>query len=244
MENHANSSRFFPSPGGVHVVCVFSREMSSSSNLMMSSRRLFPFFMLLFLIAPTGGCAAHHHTAPSPQQFAFADKIHIPGISDAGKVNEFLYRGTQPNEEGVEQLKELGIDTIVNLRGERHDTMERERKHAESLGMRFVNIPGNGWSPPQDEQIAQFFSLVGERPRRRIFVHCWLGSDRSGVFLATYRMALDGWTPEQALQEMRSFHFKGFWHPAMKAYIRDFPARLAHSPALASFRQTGLTKKK
>ncbi len=230
--------------GGVHVRCVCMRRMSSASRLTMFSRKFFPPFLLLVLMAATAGCAAHHTTVTSSQQIALAEKINISGISDAGKVNEFLYRGTQPKEAGVEQLKELGIDTIVDLRGERHDTMERERKQAESLGMRFVNIPGNGWSPPQDEQIAQFFSLVRERPRRKIFVHCWLGSDRTGVFIATYRIAFDAWTPEQALQEMRSFHFKGFWHPAMKVYIRGFPARLAHSPALASFRQTGLTKKK
>jgi tyrosine-protein phosphatase SIW14 len=218
-------------------------RFSSVSRLTIFSRRFLLSLFLLFLMAGTAGCAAHHTTATS-RQIAFAKKIHISGISDAGKINEFLYRGTQPKEAGVEQLRELGIDTIIDLRGENYDKMERERKHAESVGMRFVNIPGNGWSPPRDEQIAQFFSLVRERPRRRIFVHCWLGSDRSGVFLATYRMAFDGWTPEEALQEMRSFHFKGFWHPAMKAYIRDFPARLAHSPAMASFRQTGLTKKK
>jgi protein tyrosine phosphatase (PTP) superfamily phosphohydrolase (DUF442 family) len=196
--------------------------------------RILGDLLMLFLTASTTGCAAHHNTAPSPQQIAFAGKIHIPGISNAGDVNEFLYRGTQPNEEGVEQLKKRGIDTIVDLRGERHDVIEKERRQAESLGMRFVNIPGNGWSAPRDEQIAQFFSVVRERPRRRIFVHCWLGGDRTGVFIATYRIAFDGWTPEQALQEMRSFHFKGLWHPAMKAYIQGFPARLAHSRALAS----------
>src|SRR2546428_9783273 len=101
--------------GGAHVPCVFSRRMSSASNLIMSSCRLLPFFLLVFLTAHTTGCAAHHNTTPSPQQFAFAEKIHISGISDAGKVNEFLYRGTQPKEEGVEQLKQLGIDTIVDL---------------------------------------------------------------------------------------------------------------------------------
>ena len=108
--------------------------------------------------------------------------------------------------------------------------------------MDLVSIPGNGWSPPRDEQIAKFFSLIREKPRRRIFVHCWLGSDRSGVFIALYRMAFDGWTPEQALSEMRAFHFKSFWHPAMKAYIRNFPARLARSPALKSFRNAGLER--
>jgi tyrosine-protein phosphatase SIW14 len=211
---------------------------------MMPARRLFPFLLGLFLTVLNAGWAFRHNPSPSPQQFAFAEKIQIPGISNVGKVNEFLYRGTQPNEEGVEQLKKLGVDTIVDLRDERRDTMEKERKHAESLGMRVVNIPGNGWTPPQDEQIAQFFSLFQERPRRRIFVHCWLGGDRTGVFIATYRIALNGWTPKRALQEMHTFHFKAFWHPAMKAYIRDFPVRLAHSPALASFRQTALTKKK
>ena len=185
-------------------------------------------------------CAARHNRAPLPQP-TIAQNVQIPGISDFGKVNDFLYRGGQPDQQGLEQLKKLGIDTIIDLRGERRSAMEKEHKAAASLGMRLVNIPGNGWSPPRDEQVAQFFSLIREQPRRRIFVHCWFGGDRSGVFIALYRIAFDGWTPEQALREMRAFHFKGFWHPAMKAYIRDFPARLARSPALAPFREVGST---
>ena len=186
------------------------------------------------------GCAARNSSFFTPHQ-PFAEKLHVSGISDVGKVNDFLYRGTQPNEEGVEQLKKLGIETIVDLRGERRGTMERERTQAESLGMRLVNIPGNGWSPPTDEQMAQFFSVIRETPRRRIFVHCWLGGDRSGVFLGAYRIAFQEWTPELALEEMRAFHFKGFLHPAMKAYIRGFPDRLAHSPVLAPFRNPNQT---
>ncbi|HKE08610.1 MAG TPA: tyrosine-protein phosphatase [Candidatus Acidoferrum sp.] len=172
----------------------------------------------------------------SPQP-AFAEKIHISGMSDAGKVNDFLYRGTQPNSEGVEALHKLGVDTIVDLRGEFRGTMETERKRAESCGMHLVSIPGNGWSPPTDKQMAQFFSLIRERPRRKIFIHCWLGGDRTGVFIAAYRITFEGWTPEQAMQEMQAFHFKSFWHPAMKAYVRSFPDRLEHSPALAAFRK-------
>src|SRR5512142_1024873 len=146
------------------------------------------FLSLLLLAFAVAGCAGRR-PAPSTPQFAFAEKFELPGVSDTGKVNEFLYRGTQPNHEGIEQLKKLGITTIVDLRGERRGLMEEERRHAESLGMRLVSIPGNGWSPPQDEQIAQFLSLFRQRPRQKVFVHCWLGSDRSGVFIATYRMA-------------------------------------------------------
>ena len=54
----------------------------------------------------------------------------VPGIKDFGRVNEYLYRGAQPKEEGIEELKKLGIDTIVDLHGERHGLMEKERAHA------------------------------------------------------------------------------------------------------------------
>ncbi len=102
--------------------------------------------------------------------------------------------------------------------------------------MQFVLIPGNGWTPPTDEQMAQFFAIIAQQPEHTIFIHCWLGGDRTGVFLAAYRIAFEHWTPEQALQEMHQFHFKSFWHPAMRAYVRKFPERLATSPALAPYR--------
>ena len=63
---------------------------------------------------------------------------------------------------------------------ERHGLMEKERAHAESLGMHLVNIPGYGWASPSDKEMAQFvFALVDEQPKNaRYFVHCWLGGDR------------------------------------------------------------------
>jgi protein tyrosine/serine phosphatase len=195
------------------------------------------FAFAVFVGVVLCGCAAQRNTASAPgPQPAFAEKIQIAGVSDAGKVNDYLYRGTQPHNEGLESLKRLGVDTIVDLRGERRGTEEKETRNAAILGIHVVNIPGNGWSPPTDEQMAQFLALVREKPRHKIYIHCWLGSDRSGVFIAAYRMAFEGWTPERALAEMYYFHFKGFWHPAMKAYVRGFPGRLAQSSALAPFR--------
>lgn len=208
----------------------------------MELRKFLSLFCALFAVS-VAGCAARRNAALSSPEPAFAEQVRIPGISNAGKVNPFLYRGTQPKPEGIEQLRKLGVDTIFDLRGERRGTMEKERNHAESLGMQFVVIPGSGFSPPKDEQIAELFSYVTRQPKRTIFLHCWLGSDRSGVFIAAYRMTFDGWTPDRALEEMRAFHFKGFWHPAMIKYVRDFPARLERTPRLASFRQMVLSKK-
>ena len=67
-------------------------------------------------------------------------------------------------------------------------------------------------------------------------MHCWLGGDRAGVFLAAYRIVFDGWTPEQALEEMHQYHFHGFWHRNMTAYVKKFPERLNKSEALAPYR--------
>jgi tyrosine-protein phosphatase SIW14 len=169
-------------------------------------------------------------------RLAFGQKLKISGISNAGKINDSLYRGAQPHEKGLPELKKLGITTIVDLRGENRDRVEWERRRAESLGMRFVHIPVSGWAPPTDEQVAQFLSLFPHDRQEKIFVHCRFGDDRTGVLVATYRMALQKWPAEQALKEMYFFGFNGFWHPGMKTFIHDFPAHLNSAPALASFR--------
>jgi len=195
----------------------------------------FPF---LFFLSFSAWCSAQQvEVIPvSEKHPEFAEKVHIEGVKDAGKLNAHLYRGTQPSGKGLRSLHKLGVTTIIDLRGEFRRESSNEKKGAESLGMKFVLIPGNGWSPPTDKQMAEFFALVSEHSDQKIFIHCWLGGDRTGVFLAAYRIAFDRWSAEHALEEMHAFHFKSFWHPAMKKYVREFPHRLATSPTLAPYR--------
>jgi len=193
--------------------------------------------LTVFLIFPPQISAHIPETArASHKNPPFAEKIHIKGINDAGKLNDHLYRGTQPDKQGLKQLHKLGVTTIIDLRGEFTHNHKKEKSEAEKLGMKYILLPGNGWSPPPDRQMAEFFAEIAHEPRRTIFIHCWLGGDRTGVFLAAYRIAFDHWTPDQALAEMHEFHFKSFWHPAMKKYIHEFPHRLATSEALAPYR--------
>jgi tyrosine-protein phosphatase SIW14 len=174
--------------------------------------------------------------APSEMHSAYGEKLRIPFIPNSGRINDHLYRGAQPKAEGLTELKKLGITTIVDLRGEDPEKIAWEHQQAESLGLRFVHIPVSGWSPPTNEQVVQFLSLFHEDPNQKIFVHCHFGDDRTGVFVATYRMAIEKWPSEQALKEMYFFGFNGFWHPTMISFVRDFPARLNSAPALASLR--------
>src|SRR5437667_1985762 len=199
-------------------------------------RALPTFALFLFLPLRIFAQTAAPASAPSTAQPALGKKLQIACVQYAGKITVFLYRGAQPKEAGLSELKLLGVTTIVDLRGEDQEKVTWERNRAESLGMRFVHIPVSGWSPPTDEQVVQFLSLFRGEPGQKIFVHCRFGDDRTGVFVATYRMAFEKWSAEQAMKEMYFFGFNGFWHPAMKSFIRDFPARLNSSPVLASLR--------
>jgi tyrosine-protein phosphatase SIW14 len=201
------------------------------------SRLLTSSLLLASLAAPAASVRAQSVPSASSTpvlRSAYGEKLKLTGLPNGGKITDGLFRGAQPHAAGIEQLKKLGITTIVDLRGENHDLVEKERKQAESLGMRFVNIPVSGWSPPTNEQVAQFLALFADK-KEKVFVHCRFGDDRTGVFVATYRMTFDGWPAEQAMKEMYFFGFNGFWHPSMKSYIRDFPEKLKTAPAFAPF---------
>jgi protein tyrosine/serine phosphatase len=174
--------------------------------------------------------------APPVMRSAYGEKLRLPGLPNGGRVNEVLYRGAQPHTAGIPELKKLGITTIVDLRGENPALRDSEKLQAESLGIRFVSIPVSGWAPPSNDQVAQFLALFRNHSREKVFVHCRFGDDRTGVFVATYRMAYEGWPATQAMNEMYFFGFNGFWHPSMKSFIRDFPARLRTAPALVEYR--------
>ena len=201
--------------------------------------------LLGLLVLATGALAQHPTSSLAPAsspaaqsvvRSAYGEKLRLTGLPNGGRVNEFLYRGAQPHIEGIPELKKLGITMIVDLRGEDSGRRESEKEQAEALGIQFVSIPVSGWAPPSNEQVAQFLSLFHNNPKEKIFVHCRFGDDRTGVFVATYRMAYEGWPAQQAMNEMYFFGFNGFWHPSMKSFIRDFPSRLKTAPALAQYR--------
>jgi hypothetical protein len=140
----------------------------------MVNRSLFPSLCKTFLavcLLFTVPCPANPQiVANAPAQPATArasfgapaEKLKLAGVSNAGKVSEMLFRGAQPSAQGLAELKKLGVTTIVDLRGN-SGPVARERAQAESLGMRFVNIPVLGWSTPDNAKVAQFLRI----PRKK-----------------------------------------------------------------------------
>src|SRR5216683_1516406 len=144
----------------------------------MVNRSLFPSLCKTFLavcLLFTAPCPANPQiVANAPAQPATArasfgapaEKLKLAGVSNAGKVSEMLFRGAQPSVQGLAELKKLGVTTIVDLRGN-SGPVAWERAQAESLGMRFVNIPVLGWSAPDNAKVAQFLKLVQQEPQEK-----------------------------------------------------------------------------
>jgi len=152
---------------------------------------------------------------------SWAAEIEAPGIPNFHQVNQNIYRGGQPLEEGWQSLAKLGVKTVVDLRQrDEHDTAS-EAQAAKAAGMRYVNVPMKGIVAPADEQIREVLALLDAVPGSPVFVHCRRGADRTGTVIACYRMSHDHWQNERALQEAKSLGMS-WLELGMKHYIQSF----------------------
>jgi uncharacterized protein (TIGR01244 family) len=139
------------------------------------------------------------------------------------QVNESLYRGAQPQPGGLKKLSELGVKTVINLRGASEDT-RKEQAEAEASGMRYFNIPMSAVGRPTDEQVERALAVIDARENWPVFIHCQRGADRTGVIIAVYRILHERWTDEQAINEAKRFGLSGVQF-RKKGYISDYYKR-------------------
>src|ERR1700751_1483396 len=191
------------------------------------------------LVLALGGAVSVHAQAASPTPAGNAEGLigqHLPlnGVPNFGEVTSQLLRGGQPTEAGFEELSKRGIGLVINLRGD----SKAERAMVEKLGMQYVSIPWH-CAYPKDRQVAQFLSVLRANPDKKIFVHCRLGVDRTGLMIASYRMAEQGWTAARAHREMAAFGFDAFHNiicPGLGSYAAGFPTRFEKDAAFEQLR--------
>jgi tyrosine-protein phosphatase SIW14 len=168
------------------------------------------------------------------------ERLSIRGVENAGKISDFLYRGAQPRGDGYDELKKLGVAIVVDLRNskpvKRDGGETREQVKVEAAGMRYVEIPTSAFFGPSQVQVATFLQLLRDNEKQKIFVHCYFGDDRTGVMVATYRIAMDHWTSDEAYNEMRAYHFHKHLI-LMGHFVKLFPAAFALSPVFATLRR-------
>lgn len=145
-------------------------------------------------------------------------------IGNFGQMDERYYRGAQPVKGDYQALKDLGVNTVIDLR---NDPTDYEKTEVEALGMKYINIPMSGWKSPKDRDLNTFLGLLENPETGTIFVHCKAGIHRTGVAGAVYRFTKYGWDYDQAYREMKNYNFSsGLVHGALKGYVKDYAEKM------------------
>lgn len=152
-------------------------------------------------------------------QEKWAKRIELPGLPNFYKVSDDLYRGAQPTAEGMKELEKLGIKTVINLR-----SMHSDRNEIKDTGLAYEHINMTIWNT-EDKDVIRFLQIITDSNRTPVFVHCQHGADRTGTMCAIYRIAVQGWSKDQAVEEMTKggFGYHSIWRN-LPDYVRKLDA--------------------
>jgi protein tyrosine phosphatase (PTP) superfamily phosphohydrolase (DUF442 family) len=162
-----------------------------------------------------------------------------PGIKNFHQVNEHVYRGAQPTDEGFQYLAKNGVKTVIDLR-EADERSQSEEAVVTAAGMNYVNVPMTGLTPPTEPEITRILGILEDDSAGAVFVHCQRGADRTGAVIAAYRIDHDHWDNDRALSEAKSDGMGSFQFPR-RSYIRDFQPLNAASDGVSASPQTAVS---
>jgi hypothetical protein len=136
-------------------------------------------------------------------------------VVDPGK----LLRGSWPDANMLRQLKAAGVRAVLNLCEERQQNNE-----VAAAGMTPCNLNLSDNCAPNNLQVDIFLSAV--RELSPMYVHCEQGIGRTGCMVAAYRVRVQGWTPEAAVNEACAHGLK---MPCQQEWIRGLRKTRSHT---------------
>jgi protein tyrosine/serine phosphatase len=128
----------------------------------------------------------------------------------------------------MKQLERLGIKTVINLR-----SMHSDRNEIKDTTLAYEHINMTTWSI-EDKDVVRFLRIVTDSSRTPVFIHCQHGADRTGTVCAIYRIVIQGWSKDEAIEEMTKggFGFHSIWQN-LSNYVRKLNIEeIKHSAGL------------
>ena len=127
-----------------------------------------------------------------------------------------VYRSKQPDDEAMSALEGMGMRTVLNLREYHSDEDE-----ARGTALKLYRVPVNA-GDVDDKFVLESLRVIAnaEKP---VLIHCWHGSDRTGVVSAMYRMVFQGWSREAAIDEFINggYGYHQRFYPNIERYLEN-----------------------
>lgn len=153
---------------------------------------------------------------PSNAQSTSAEKIEMKTFKNLYKINDSVYRSEQPSKKGFALLEQEGLVTILNLRRNKDDECKARKTNLTLEHIRLKSKEIN------ESDILNVLRTLKDA-KKPILIHCWHGSDRTGVITAAYRIIFENWSKEAAIAEFRrpEFGYHEKWYPNLLDVLND-----------------------
>lgn len=176
----------------------------SSFSFLMASDRL-PTLAGIAFVTTLASCTTQSAVPSEPRHAQWATPLQVAGVPNLHRVSQNVYRSAQPTAEGMRNLEAMGVKTVVNLRYFHSDKQEIAGTH-----LRSIEVPNLTWAPDQ-RRIDELMAVMQDTRHGPVLIHCQHGADRTGSICAIYRMRVQHWTADAALQEMTAGGYN--YHP-------------------------------
>ncbi|WP_375156931.1 tyrosine-protein phosphatase [Klebsiella aerogenes] len=132
------------------------------------------------------------------------------------RVTPELYRSAQPNRLQMQSLERIGIRSVLNLRQWHSDAHE-----AQGTGLILYRVPMNA-AAINDDDVVIALSLL-HRAAKPALVHCWHGSDRTGMIVALYQLLFSHATKSEVLAELHrpEYGYHQQYYPDIVRYVES-----------------------
>jgi uncharacterized protein (TIGR01244 family) len=132
------------------------------------------------------------------------------------RVSEEISTAGQPSDEELEQIRDAGFKTVLNLRPPEEGSLA-EKPKVEALGMTYVNIP----ITPEtitEEKVQRFSEIVADPANKPLLIHCASGNRVGGLWFI-HRALGQGVPAEQGLEEARAIGLKS---PVLERIVLEY----------------------
>ena len=119
----------------------------------------------------------------------------VPGVHNFRVVDDKVWRGSRPTDEGYTALAKAGVTTIVDLRAE--SGIRIPEAMLASRGVDVIRIPMRDGQAPTESQVTAFLEAIRRSPGT-VYVHCMAGVGRTGTMVAAYLVEMKKMAPAAA----------------------------------------------